>query len=84
MHPVTVRYDVQRARASGLSPAWVLTTYGVPTFSYNNFIDTSALPVTVPIGLTWGGNSHLPTSSSIQYTLNIQRTLAKSTVLELL
>ncbi|MEO8130664.1 MAG: carboxypeptidase-like regulatory domain-containing protein [Bryobacteraceae bacterium] len=58
------------------------TTYGVPTFSYNNFIDTSALPVTVPIGLTWGGNSHLPTSSSIQYTLNIQRTLAKSTVLE--
>ncbi len=59
------------------------TTYGLPTFTYTNFIDTSALPVTVPIGLTWGGNSHLPTSSSIQYILNVQRTLAQSTVLEL-
>jgi hypothetical protein len=58
------------------------TTYGAPTFSYNNFIDTSKLPVTVPIGLTWGGNSHLPTSSSIQYILNLQRTLGKSTTLE--
>ena len=59
------------------------TSFGVPTFTYTNFIDTSALPVTVPIGLTWGGNSHLPTSSSIQYILNVQRTLAQSTVLEL-
>ncbi|MBY0503324.1 MAG: carboxypeptidase-like regulatory domain-containing protein [Bryobacteraceae bacterium] len=58
------------------------TTYGLPSFSYNNFIDTSSLPVTLPIGLTWGGNSHLPNTSTIQYTLNIQRTLAKSTVLE--
>lgn len=58
------------------------TTFGVPTFSYNNFIDTSALPVTVPIGLTWGGNSHLPTSSSMQYILNVQRTLGASTTLE--
>ncbi len=58
------------------------TTFGVPTFSYNNFIDTATLPVTVPIGLTWGGNSHLPTSSSIQYILNIQRTLAQSTFVE--
>ena len=58
------------------------TSFGQPTFTYTNFIDTSALPVTVPIGLTWGGNSHLPTSSMIQYMLNIQRTLAKSTVLE--
>ena len=58
------------------------TSYGLPTFSYGNFIDTSTLPVTVPIGLTWGGNSHLPTSSSIQYMLNIQRTLAQSSILE--
>ena len=33
------------------------TTYGVPTFSYTNFINTAALPVTIPIGLTWGANS---------------------------
>ncbi len=58
------------------------TTYGLPTFSYNNFIDTSALPVTVPIGLTWGGNTHLPNSSIMQYMLNVQRTFAKSTVFE--
>lgn len=31
MHPVAVRYDVQRARVSGLSPAWVLTHHGVPS-----------------------------------------------------
>ena len=30
MHPVTVRYDVQRARTAGLPAAWVLSTYGVP------------------------------------------------------
>ena len=30
------------------------TAYGKPTFGYTNFIDTSALPVTLPIGLTWG------------------------------
>ena len=58
------------------------TTYGVPTFTYNNFIDTSALPVTIPISLTWGGNSHLPTSSSMQYILNLQRMLGKGTTLE--
>jgi len=58
------------------------TTYGAPTFTYTNFIDTSKLPVTVPIGLTWGGNSHLPTSSSIQYILNLQRSLGKSTTME--
>src|SRR5437764_11965 len=41
MHPVTVRYDVQRARASGLSPAWVLTTYGVPTWTQQRIIHES-------------------------------------------
>ncbi len=29
MHPVTVRYDVQRARAAGLSTAWVESPYAV-------------------------------------------------------
>ena len=29
-------------------------TFGVPTFSYTNFIDMASLPVTLPIGLTWG------------------------------
>ena len=58
------------------------TTYGKPTFSYTDFLDTSTLPVTVPINLTWGGNSHLPTSSTMQYMLNVQRTLGQSSTVE--
>ena len=48
-------FDLARGmggRATTLAP----TTYGVPTFSYTNFIDTASLPVTVPVGLTWGAN----------------------------
>jgi hypothetical protein len=58
------------------------TTYGVPTFGYTNFIDTATLPVTIPIGLTWGVNQNLPTTYSMQYILNVQRVLGKSTTLE--
>ena len=56
--------------------------YLPPTFTYSNFINTAALPVTLPVGLTWGANPHLPTTYSMQYLLNIQRTLGKSTTLE--
>ena len=41
MHSVTVRFDVQRARASGLSAAWVLSTYGVPTRSQQRMLHES-------------------------------------------
>ncbi len=58
------------------------TAYGKPTFGYTNFIDTSALPVTLPIGLTWGVNYDLPTTYSLTYLLNVQRTLGKSSTLE--
>ncbi len=58
------------------------TTYGQPTIAYQNFINTSALPVTIPIGLTWGADHILPTTYSMQYILNIQRTLGSSTTLE--
>ncbi len=58
------------------------TTYGQPTITYQNFINTSQLPVTVPVGLTWGANHILPTSYSMQYLLNVQRTLGKSSTLE--
>ncbi|MBZ5583749.1 MAG: TonB-dependent receptor [Acidobacteriia bacterium] len=57
-------------------------TYGIPSFSYTNFIDMSSLPVTVPVGLTWGANTHLPDTSSMQYILNVQRSLGRSTTLE--
>jgi hypothetical protein len=56
--------------------------YDVPAFSYGNFINTANLPVTVPISLTWGANTHMPTSSSMQYILNAQRSLGQSTTAE--
>ena len=58
------------------------TTFGVPTFTYNDFINTASLPVSLPIGLTWAGNRHLPNSSSMQYILNVQRSLGRSTTAE--
>jgi hypothetical protein len=75
-------FDLARGmggRATTLAP----TTYSVPTFSYNNFLDTSALPVNVPVSLTWGASQHLPDSSSVQYVLNVQRSLGKSSTVEL-
>ena len=74
-------FDLSRGMG-GRTGALVQHNYDVPTFTYNNFINTAALPVTIPIGLTWGANSHLPTASTMQYILNVQRTLGKSTALE--
>jgi hypothetical protein len=58
------------------------TTYGQPTITYQNFINTSALPVTIPVGLTWGADHILPTTYNMQYLLNVQRMLGSSTTLE--
>jgi hypothetical protein len=57
-------------------------TYSKPEFGYTNFLDTSALPVNLPVGLTWGADYHLPTTYSMSYILNVQRTLGSSTTLE--
>jgi len=75
-------FDLARGmggRATTLAP----TTWAAPTFTYTNFINTASLPVTIPIGLSWGAAQHLPDSSSLQYILNVQRTLGKSTIAEL-
>lgn len=74
-------FDMSRGMG-GRTGQLVQRNYDVPTFSYTNFIDVASLPVTLPIGLTWGGNSNLPTSSSMQYILNVQRTLGRATTLE--
>ncbi len=74
-------FDLARGmggRATTLAP----TTWGPPTFTYTNFLNTSALPVTIPVGLTWGAAQHLPDSSTMQYVLNVQRTLGNSSTLE--
>ena len=58
------------------------TTYGLPQFGYTNFINTSALPVNIPVGLTWGADHILPTTYSMQYVLNVQREFGKNTTFE--
>ena len=57
-------------------------TYSKPEFGYTNFLDTASLPVTIPVGLTWGADYHLPTTYSMTYVFNVQRTLGASSILE--
>ena len=57
-------------------------TYSAPNFGYTNFINASVLPVTLPIGLTWGADYHLPTTYSMSYIFNVQRQLGRATTLE--
>ena len=74
-------FDLARGmggRATTLAPS----TWAAPSFTYTNFINTASLPVTIPVGLTWGAAQHLPDSSSLQYILNVQRTLGSATVAE--
>jgi len=74
-------FDLARGmggRATTLAPA----TWYPSTFSYTNFINTAALPVTIPIGLVLGAAQHLPDSGSQQFVLNVQRTVGKSSTLE--
>jgi hypothetical protein len=75
-------FDLSRGlggRATTNAPA----TWYPSTFTYTNFINTANLPVTIPIGLTWGAAQHLPDSGTQQFVFNVQRTLSKSTTLEL-
>jgi hypothetical protein len=74
-------FDLARGmggRATTLAPS----TWAAPTFTYTNFINTASLPVTIPVGLTWGAAQHLPDSSSMQYIVNVQRTLGSATIAE--
>ena len=74
-------FDLNRG-LGGRTGQVTATTYGQPTFGYTNFINTAALPASIPIGLTWGADPDLPTTYSMQYVLNVQRALGKSTTLE--
>ncbi len=74
-------FDLARGmggRATTLAPA----TWYPSTFSYSNFISTASLPVTIPVGLTWGAAQHLPDSGTQQFVLNVQRTVGASSTLE--
>jgi len=74
-------FDLSRGmggRATTLAPS----TWAAPTFTYTNFLNTASLPVTIPVGLTWGAAQHLPDSSSLQYVFNVQRLIGQSTTVE--
>ncbi len=75
-------FDLSRG-FGGRTTTLVQHNYDVPTFSYTNFINTASLPVTVPISLVWGANSHLPTATTMQYIFNVQRTIGQSSSLEI-
>ena len=57
---------------------------GTTTPTYDNFINTSQLPVKLnsPSGLTWGADSNLATTYTMSYLLNVQRSLGNHSTLE--
>ena len=74
-------FDLSRGmggRTGNVAP----NTFGIPTFSYTNFLDLSALPVSLPVGLTWGANQRLPDSNTMTFVGNVQRTLSQTTSME--
>jgi len=55
-----------------------------PTLNYQNFVDSSQLPITIsPAGLTWGVDPNLPSTYSMMYLLNVQRQIGNATTVEL-
>ncbi|MBM3752384.1 MAG: TonB-dependent receptor [Acidobacteria bacterium] len=73
-------FDMSRAAGGRANP--IIDLQAVPTLSYSNYINTQQLPVRFAPGLTWGADNNLRTTYSIQYLLNVQRTLSQNSVLE--
>ena len=74
-------FDLNRG-LGGRTGSMPVNTYSQPTITYTNFLNTATLPATIPVNLLWGANYRLPTTYSMQYVLNVQRALGKSTTLE--
>lgn len=73
-------FDMNRATGGRANP--IIDIQAAPTLTYQNFINTSQLPVRFAPGLTWGADYSLPNTYSMQYLLNVQRALGKSSTLE--
>jgi Carboxypeptidase regulatory-like domain len=73
-------FDMSRAAGGRANPT--IDQQAVPTLTYQNFINTSQLPVSFPPGLTWGADYNLPTTYTMQYLFNVQRTLGTNSTLE--
>jgi hypothetical protein len=74
-------FDMSRAAGGRANP--VIDQQGVPRLTFSNFVDTSQLPVRFAPGLTWGADYNLPTTYTMQYLLNVQRTLGSNSTLEI-
>ena len=66
-------FDMSRAIGGRANPA--IDQQAVPTLTFQNFINTVQLPVSFAPGLTWGADYNLPTTYTMQYLFNVQRTL---------
>lgn len=73
-------FDLNRAAGGRANPA--IDLQGIPTVTFQNFIDSSKLPVSFAPGLTWGADQNLRTTYVLQYLFNIQRTLGNNSVVE--
>jgi hypothetical protein len=73
-------FDLNRAAGGRANP--IIDLQGVPTLTFQNFINTSQLPVSFAPGLTWGADHHLRNTYSLQYLFNVQRTLGRNSTLE--
>lgn len=74
-------FDMSRATGGRTNP--IIDLQAPSTLTYQNFINTSQLPVSFPPGLTWGADHNLRTTYSMQYLFNVQRTLGNNSTLEL-
>lgn len=73
-------FDMSRAAGGRANP--IIDQQGVPTLTFQNFIDTSQLPVSFAPGLTWGADYNLPITYAMQYLFNIQRTIGNNSTVE--
>ncbi len=73
-------FDLNRAMGGRANPA--IDLQGIPTLSYQNFINTSQLPVSFAPGLTWGADPNMRNTYTMQYLFNVQRTLGNNSTLE--
>ncbi len=69
-------------RATGGRANPVIDQQGVPTLTFQNFIDASQLPVSFAPGLTWGVDPNLRTTYTMQYLFNVQRSIGSNSTLE--
>lgn len=73
-------FDMSRASGGRTNP--IIDQQAVPTLTYDNYINTSQLPVRFAPGLTWGADYNLRTTYAMQYLFNIQRSIGQRSVLE--